>query len=60
MSVYFKTSGKKTPIDPGKISEDIFSRGAPDLKFSNPAGTGFTGFAQKFRPEFRPDLPDLR
>ena len=31
-------------------------RGAPDLKFSNPAGTGFTGFAQKFRP----DLPDLR
>ena len=37
----------------------LIIRGAPDLKFSNPAGTGFTGFAQKFRPEFRPDLPDL-
>jgi hypothetical protein len=36
------------------------TRGAPDLKFSNPAGTGFTGFGQKFGPEFRPDLPDLR
>ena len=32
------------------------SRGAPDLEFSNPAGTGFTGFGQKFRP----DLPDLK
>ena len=31
-------------------------RGAPDLQFSNPAGTGFTGFGQKFRP----DLSDLK
>ena len=30
--------------------------GAPDLEFSNPAGTGFTGFGQKFWPKFRPDL----
>ena len=34
----------------------IKCRGAPDLEFSNPAGTGFTGFGQKFRPKFRPDL----
>jgi hypothetical protein len=32
----------------------VLYRGAPDLEFSNPAGTGFTGFGQKFRP----DLPD--
>ena len=31
-----------------------------NLEFSNPAGTGFTGFGQKFRPKFRPDLPDLK
>ena len=35
-------------------------RGAPDLEFSNPAGTGFAGFKQEIRPEFRPDLPDLQ
>jgi hypothetical protein len=29
------------------------NRGAPDLEFSNPAGTGFTGFGQKFRPDLR-------
>ena len=40
---------------------DVFRlRGAPNLEFSNPAGSGFTGFGQKFRPKFRPDLPDLK
>ena len=34
----------------------IENRGAPDWEFLNPAGTGFTGFRQKIRPEFRPDL----
>ena len=34
-------------------------RGAPDMQFSNPAGTGFTGIGQKFRPVFRPDVPEL-
>ena len=34
----------------------FISRGAPDLEFSNPAETGFTGFRQKFRRKFRPDL----
>ena len=34
----------------------VETRGAPDLEFSNPARTGFTGFGQKFRP----DLPDLK
>ena len=27
----------------------LVSRGAPDLEFSNPAGSRFTGFGQKFR-----------
>lgn len=45
-------------IDPTNI-KNIF-RGAPDLEFSSPAGTGFTGFGQKFRPKFRPDLPGLK
>ena len=31
----------------------VTSRGAPDLEFSNPAGTGFTGFGQKFPPDLR-------
>ena len=31
----------------------VTSRGAPDFEFSNPAGTGFTGFGQKFRPDLR-------
>ena len=39
---------------------NLDTRGAPDLEFSNPAGTGFTGFGQKFRRKFRPDLPDLK
>ena len=34
----------------------IVIRGAPDLEFSNPVGTGFAGFGQKFQPKFRPDL----
>ena len=34
----------------------LISRGAPDLEFSNPTGTGFTGFGQKFRRKFQPDL----
>ena len=45
--------------DPQRLRVFVFqvmSRGAPDLEFSNPAGTGFTGFGQKFRP----DLPDLK
>jgi hypothetical protein len=33
--------------------ETAIARGAPDLEFSNPAGTGFTGFGQKFRPDLR-------
>ncbi len=37
----------------GDDSGGAMVRGAPDLKFSNPAGTGFTGFAQKFRPDLR-------
>ena len=34
-------------------------RGAPDIQFSNPAGTGFTGIGQKFRPVLQPDMPEL-
>ena len=37
----------------------VYCRGAPDMQFSNPAGTGFTGIGQKFRPVFRPDMPEL-
>ena len=37
----------------------VSTRGAPDMQFSNPAGTGFTGIGQKFRPVFRPDMPEL-
>jgi hypothetical protein len=31
----------------------VVDRGAPDLEFSNLAGTGFTGFGQKFRLDLR-------
>ena len=45
----------------GKLKRRVaVTRGAPNLEFSNSAGTGFTGFGQKFRPKFRPDLPDLK
>ena len=37
----------------------VSTRGAPDMQFSNPAGTGFTGIGQKCRPVFRPDMPEL-
>ena len=43
--------------DPGTLWDYgcVKDRGALDLEFSNPAGTGFTGFGQKFRP-FRDKL----
>jgi hypothetical protein len=31
----------------------LYNRVARDWEFSNPAGTGFTGFGQKFRPDLR-------
>ena len=40
-----------------KQAKDQFKiKGAPDLEFSNPAGTGFTGFGQKFRPDLKQDI----
>ncbi len=43
-------SGDVCNAEESKSKSQTFTnfRGAPDLKFSNPARTGFTGFAQKF------------
>ena len=38
------------------LGSSELTRGAPDLEFSNPAGSGFTGFGQKFRPDLKQDI----